>query len=569
MRTAYGGAKPSNWGREMKKLFAGVLVLSLMGLVITPGTKVYSAHRDKSKALYVDNQILVKLKPDVDLSDDAQGMSELVARPHGLGAEPLQSQRGGALYRVDLDGSLSVETAVEQMASDPRVEYAEPNYLLFPSLIPNDLLFSQQWSLMNTGVFGTGKPGADINATRAWDLTTGSNNLVVAVIDTGIDLSHPDLVSNAWENSREIIGNGVDDDGNGYIDDKNGWDFLHNRANTFENPDTDWHGTHVSGAIGASGNNGIGVTGVAWRVKIMSLKFLGSSTGNTADAVKAINYAMDQKKRGVNVRIINASWGGPTSSASLKSAIIAAGNAGILFVCAAGNGGDDGKGDDLEAVPNYPAAWSAEVSTIISVAAVDYADKYADFSNYGYTTTQVGAPGVNTYSTIPGGQYGYGVGTSMATPHVSGVAALLFSREPSLRPDQVRQRIVSTADPLPTLAGLVESSGRVNAYSALTNTPQQAPRQPAIGAVHTNKKKVTVDGIGFVSGSSVIEINGVALPNMKYDSSRPLADGSITEMSVKLGKPGMQATFPSGVTVMVTVFNPTTGERSSAFPYVK
>jgi subtilisin family serine protease len=553
----------------MKKLFAGILVLSLMGVGIAPDTKVYSQRRGKSKALYVDNEILVKLKAGVDLSGDGQEMSAFVARTHALRAEPLQPEKRGSLYRIDLDGSLPVETAVEQMAGDPRVEYAEPNYLLFPSAMPNDSLFSQQWSLMNTGAFGTGKPGADISATRAWDLTTGSNDMVVAVIDTGVDLSHPDLAANAWVNTREVIGNGVDDDGNGYVDDKNGWDFLHNRANTYENADADWHGTHVSGAIGASGNNGIGVTGVAWRVKIMSLKFIGPSTGSTADAVKAINYAMDQKKRGVNVRVINASWGGPTNSAALKSAIIAAGNAGILFVCAAGNGTDEGRGFDLDEVPNYPAAWSAELPSIISVAAVDYADAYADFSNYGYTTVQVGAPGVNTFSTAPEGQYGYGLGTSMATPHVTGVAALLFTREPSLSPAQARRRIVTTADPLPTLAGLVESSGRVNAYNALTNTRQQAPTRPAIGSVHTNKKKVTVDGIGFVSGSSVIEINGVALAKTRYDDSRTLADGSVIEMSMKLGKAGMRETFPPGVTVSVTVFNPATGERSSPFAYAK
>lgn len=553
----------------MRKLFAFTLSLALVGFVIAPESKVYSQKREKPKALYADNQILVKLKADVDLAADEREMSEFVARPHGASLEPLQQQNRGALYRVELDGSLSVEEAVERMSNDPRVEYAEPNYLLYPSTMPNDSLFTQQWSLMNTGVFGTGKPGADISATRAWDLTTGSNDLVVAVIDTGVDLSHPDLSPNAWVNSRENPNNGVDDDGNGYIDDKNGWNFVNNRPTTYEDSSADWHGTHVSGAIGAAGNNGIGVTGIAWHVKIMSLKFIGATTGNTADAVKAINYVMDQKKRGVNVRIINSSWGGTSSSATLKSAISAAGNAGILFVCAAGNGGDDQIGDDLADAPYYPAAWSAEITSIIAVAAVDYTDRQADFSNYGYDTVQVGAPGVNTFSTAPEGLYGYGAGTSMATPHVAGVAALLFSHEPSLSPSQARQRIVSTADPLPTLAGRVESSGRVNAYNALTNTTQQAPRRPAVGSVSTDKKKVKVDGIGFVKGESVIEVNGVPLPKVKYDSSRKLADGSVVEMSAKLGKPGMLATFPKGTTVTVTIFNPATGERSEPFAYTK
>src|SRR6185369_12591238 len=159
-----------------------------------------------------------------------------------------KSKRGG-LYRIDLDGSLPVEEAVQQLENDPRVEYAEPNYLVFPSAVPNDSLFFEQWSLMNTGAFGVGKPGADISATKAWDLTTGSNNIVVAIIDTGSDLSHPDLAPNAWVNSREVLGNGVDDDGNGYIDDKSGWNFVANRSDTFDNATTDWHGTHITGTI--------------------------------------------------------------------------------------------------------------------------------------------------------------------------------------------------------------------------------------------------------------------------------------------------------------------------------
>lgn len=553
----------------MKKLFAGVLVLALVGFVIAPQTKVYSQKRNESKVLYANNQILVKFKADVEIDSDAREMAEFVSRPHVATVEPLQKTRRGGLYRIDLDGSLSVEEAVEQMSNDPRVEYAEPDYLLSTSAMPNDSLFSQQWSLMNNGAFGVGKPGADISATKAWDLTTGSNSMVVAVLDTGCDLSHPDLAPNAWVNSREIIGNGVDDDGNGYIDDKSGWNFVANRSDTFDSATIDWHGTHVTGTIGAAGNNAMGVTGIAWRVKVMSLKFIGEGTGSTSDAVKAINYAMDQKSHGVNVRVINASWGGPNASQTLKSAIIAAGNAGILFVCAAGNGGTDNLGDNIDATPYYPASWSAEVPSIISVAAVDYSDNRASFSNYGAASVQIAAPGVNTFSTTPNADYGYGAGTSMASPHVAGVAALLFSHEPSLGAAQARQRIVSTADPLASFVGFAESAGRVNAYNALTNTIQKAPTKPVISSVRANKKKLTVDGIGFVEKSSLIEVNGVALSKTKYEGSLRLADGSITEMTAKLGKSGIATTFPKGITVSVTVFNPTTGERSAPFAFAR
>ena len=552
----------------MKNCLVFLLLLVLSASVFVPSRSAYSYEHEE--ASYVDNQILVKFKAGMEETMDSYEMADFVARRHATRVQPLNESRRGGQYLIELDGSLSVEDAVKQAASDPRVEFAEPNYLLYTSTTtPNDTLFNQQWALQNTGFSGQGKPGADIGATRAWDYTTGSNDIVVAVIDTGVDLSHVDLAPNAWVNRGERAGNGVDDDANGFVDDVNGWDFLNSRPKTYENPDVDWHGTHVSGIIGAAGNNGIGVTGVAWQVKIMSLKFIGAKTGSTADAVKAINYVIDQKRRGVNVRVINASWGGPTESATLKTAILAAGDAGILFVCSAGNGSTDGRGVDLDVVPAYPAAWSRDISSIISVAAVDSADSLASFSNYGRTTVQVAAPGYFVLSTIPGNQYGMGNGTSMSTPHVSGVAALVFSHQPSMSPAQVRQRIVSTAEPVPSLISRVTSSGRANAYNAVTNTPAQATSKPVIGSVSTNKKKVTVVGLGFVNQSSVIEVNGVALSKISYDSSTALANGSITEMTSKLGKAGMREVFPSGFTVNVTVYNPTTGERSSPFSYFK
>jgi subtilisin family serine protease len=553
----------------MKKCLAFLLSLMVSAILFVPQKSVYSQQRKQVKASYVDNQILVKLKPEVEDTIDSYAMADFVARSHGASFEPLHESRRGGQYLIELDGSLSVENAVEQAARDPRVEFAEPNYLLYPAATPNDTLFNQQWGLNNTGFAGQGKPGADIGAMRAWDLTTGSDDVVVAVIDTGADLSHVDLAPNAWVNRGERAGNGLDDDGNGFVDDVNGWDFLNNRPATFESAETDWHGTHVSGVIGAAGNNGIGVTGVAWRVKIMSLKFIGTKSGSTADAIKAINYTIDQKQRGVSVRVINASWGGPTESASLKAAVTAAGNAGILFVCASGNGGINEGGHDLDAAPAYPAAWSRDISSIISVAAVDSTDSLASFSNFGQTTVQVAAPGTFVLSTTPGNNYGMGSGTSMATPHVSGVAALVFSRQPSLSPSQVRQRIVSTADPVISLISKVSSSGRISAYNAVTNTRADAPRKPVIGSVRTNKKSVTVMGLGFVDQSSVIEVNGVALSKIKYDTSTALPDGSLTEISSKLGKSGMKETFPSGSTVIVTVYNPATGERSAPVPYVK
>ncbi|HJQ25547.1 MAG TPA: S8 family peptidase [Blastocatellia bacterium] len=547
----------------MNKAVAWSLALVVAVLLFAPVRRVYPQSQTTSPR-YVPGQLLVKLKTGVA---DTGEIPEFIAHSRG-DVEPLQKSERGDLLLVTLDG-VTVEDAAAQLAQDARVEYAEPNYLWHAAATPNDALFFQQYALMNTGSFLGGKPGADINATAAWDITTGSDNLAVAVLDAGVDLSHPDLAPNAWTNSREIPGNGIDDDGNGYVDDVHGWNYVTNSPKVYDNPSNDWHGTHVAGAVGAAGNNQIGVTGVAWHVKLMAMKFLGPQTGSTADAVKAINYVIDQKKRGVNVRVINASWAGTSESLALKNAIIDAGNNGILFVCAAGNADGGNNGSDLSDEPVYPAAWSADVPTIIAVAAADNNDRLASFSNYGLTRAQVAAPGVNTMSTTPDGGYGFGVGTSMASPVVAGVAALLFAHEPSLTPAAARTRIVKTADPQPTLAGRLASAGRINAYQALTNTVPHAPSRPAIGTVLVTKKLVVVDGIGFGMGGAVIEANGVGLAKSRVNTDVTLADGSSAELLAKLGKPGINATFPSGVAVTVTVYNPATGERSEPFTYTR
>jgi subtilisin family serine protease len=548
----------------MKRPVVTLILLTLVAFIMAPTTRVFSRSRNK-KLRYASGQILVQLKADAGPVGD---VAEFIARPPA-GIEPLaKSRSGGDLLLVNI-GDESVEEAVARLAQDARVEFAEPNYLWHTAAVPDDALFNQQYALLNTGSFLQGKAGADIGATRAWDITTGSDNLVVAVIDTGVDLSHPDLAPNAWTNSREIPGNGIDDDGNGYVDDVHGWNFITQSPKLYDDANNDWHGTHVTGAIGAAGNNQIGVAGVAWHVKLMVLKFLGEQTGSTADAVKAINYVLEQKRRGQNVHVINASWAGSSESLSLKNAVIDAGNNGILFVCAAGNGSISSDGVDLESSPVYPAAWSADLSTVIAVAAVNNTDSFATFSNYGLTRVQVGAPGVFTISTIPNGDYGYGQGTSMSAPVVTGVAALLFAHEPNLAAAEARRRIVRTADPQPTLAGRLSSGGRVNAYNALTNTIPRTPTRPAIGTIGLTKKVAFVDGIGFGTGGAVIEVNGVGLAKSRVNMDMTLADGTSAELLAKLGKAGINQTFPPGVPVVVTVYNPATGERSEPFTFTR
>jgi len=403
-----------------------------------------------------------------------------------------------------------------------------------------------------------------ISLNKAYEFIKSKNlkgkTVVVAIIDSGIDTTHEDLKDVLWVNPKEIPGNGIDDDGNGFVDDVNGWNFYDGTNKTFKDNGEDFHGTHVAGSIGAVGNNGRGVTGVAWHVKIMSLKFLGGSQGkgSTSNAVRGINYAIDMRNRGVSVRVINASWGGGSDSQALRQAIADANNAGILFVCAAGN-----DGNNIDSFPDFPASYAPDFPNAISVAAVDASGGLASFSNVGHRSVSLAAPGVFIYSTVPG-SYGQLSGTSMSTPYVSGIAVLLWSHEPSLTPAQVKQRIVDTSEPLPSLVSLVARSGRASAFNALTNRIAP-PQTPAVLGVKFAKRAVTINGFGFVDGSAIIEVDGTPLPTVSYDNSFALANGTLTQLTVDLGKKPLKRTFPAGVQVSVDVFNPTTGERSPRF----
>ena len=374
----------------------------------------------------------------------------------------------------------TLESAMAAYKANPDVLYVEPDYKISLSPIekvgkttdiqsfqaagstyPNDPGFQNLWGLHNTGqapFYGTA--GADIKAPAAWGVTTGSPGVVVAVIDTGVDYTHPDLAANIWTNPGEIPNNGIDDDGNGYIDDVRGWNFV---SKTNDPMDDNGHGTHCAGTIAAVGNNGVGVAGVTWNSKIMPLKFLDSQgSGYTSDAIAAIFYA---SKKGVP--IISNSWNGPGYSQSLKDAIDASS---AVIICAAGN-----NGANSDVTPQYPAAYSS--SNIISVAASNYHDNLAPFSNYGTGSVDLAAPGVSIYSTTTAGGYKYLNGTSMAAPYVSGVAALLIAQSPSMSGAQLRSRILSSCDVISSLSGKVATGGRLNAAKALgiSPTPTQTP----------------------------------------------------------------------------------------------
>ncbi|HWQ67672.1 MAG TPA: S8 family peptidase, partial [Methanospirillum sp.] len=382
--------------------------------------------------------------------------------------------------------STTLESAMDAYKANPDVLYVEPDYrislspieeignspdiqnlLAASSSYPNDPQYSNLWGLQNTGqppFYGT--TNADMKGPLAWGVTTGSPGVTVAVVDTGVDYTHPDLAANIWQNSRETV-NGIDDDGNGYIDDIRGWNFVSKSNNPM---DDNGHGTHCAGTIAAVGNNGIGISGVTWNCKIMPLKFLDSQgSGYTSDAISAILYANQ-----MGVPIISNSWGG-LDSQSLKDAIDASS---AVVICAAGN---NGANSDIN--PVYPAAYSS--NTIISVTATNYHDTLASFANYGINSVDLAAPGVSILSTIPAGGYKYFNGTSMATPYVSGVAALIKSQNPSMTGAQIKSKILVNCDAISSLSGKVATGGRLNAAKALgliipTQTPTPYPTTPIV-----------------------------------------------------------------------------------------
>ncbi len=350
---------------------------------------------------------------------------------------------------------MNVKAALKSFNGSSEVLYAQPDYACQACNIPNDPLLSYLWGMDNTGQTG-GTPDADIDAPEAWDMSTGDGSVVVAVIDTGVDYTHPDLDDNMWVNSGEIADNGVDDDGNGYIDDVYGYDFRNGDADPMDDNSYYgiYHGTHCAGTVGAEGNNGEGVAGVCWDVRIMALKFLNwQGSGWNSDAIDCIDYAI---QNGANV--ISASWGGGGYSQALKDAIDDAGANGIVFVVAAGN-----SSLNADSIPFYPACYDSD--NIISVISTDDNDALSSFSNYGLLSTDLGAPGSDIYSCEPGGGYHYLDGTSMAAPCVAGACALLLSVNPDLSVAEIKQTLMDTVDP--TLTGVCASGGRLNLASAV------------------------------------------------------------------------------------------------------
>ena len=439
---------------------------------------------------------------------------------------------GEGFYALATPGA-STQDVLGWAARTTGVRYVEPDFVIAPTIAANDPSYGQLWGLDNTGQSG-GVVDADIDAPEAWNTTTGSRNVVVAVIDTGMDYNHPDLTANAWRNPGEVAGDGIDNDRNGFVDDVVGWDFANNDANPM---DDNGHGSHVSGTIGAAGNNGTGVVGVNWQVSIMPLKFLDASgSGSTSAAVAALNYATRMRRDfGINVVATNNSWGGGGLSTALRDAIDSGATAGILFVAAAGN-----ESNNNDATPAYPASYTG--TSVISVAATDRSNRLASFSNYGATSVDLAAPGVGIVSTTPNNSYASYSGTSMATPHVTGTVALLAAAYPQATATQIRTAILSSTTPVTGLTGKVATGGLLNAAAALqalavatptpTPTPSPTPTPtptPAPSPIDAGDTLATAVAVTASSGS-------VRFPGQIGDGQYGSRDVDLFKVVLKAGQ---------------------------------
>ncbi|MFN0130656.1 MAG: S8 family serine peptidase [Verrucomicrobiales bacterium] len=411
-------------------------ILTAAFLAPAPVVRGQGKSAPAAEPAYAPGEVLIKFKAGAEnaklLDAFQRGRLDKVKRSFKL--------KGGdhpGLHHITT--TLDVPSAVLALSKHPAVEYVEPNYRIYPSAVPNDPQYPQLWSMPK------------ISAPAAWDLTTGTTSVIVGVVDSGIDVNHPDLAANIWTNPAEVPNDGLDNDGNGYVDDVRGWDWWNGDNTVFDAGEIS-HGTHVAGTIGAAGGNGTGIAGLNWQARIIPLKFIGPEFGFNSGAIAAIEYAAAQ-----GVKVLNGSFGSNVFGQGIHDAIDAAG---ILFVAAAGN-----YSSNTDTTPFYPAGFN--LGNVISVAATDSNDLLASFSNYGAASVDLGAPGVSILSTLPGNQYGNMNGTSMAAPHVSGVAALVYSLHPGLSAAEVKYRILTSTDSVSSLSGKTVTGGRLNAAKAM------------------------------------------------------------------------------------------------------
>lgn len=452
----------------------GIMALSVL---MASGLAHTYTHKDLSIQNFKSDEILVKFKPGLK--------NQFYEKANFILGIKEEINTGFGEFAVLKTNGMEIKSLLNDFKGNKNIFYAEPNYIYKAigqkqydvygySATSSDPMYGDLWGLKNTGdnepagsrgnSSNTGKAGADVNAENAWKITQGSKNIKIAVIDTGVDYNHPDLKDNMWTNEAELNGApGVDDDGNGYIDDIHGYDFANNDGDPM---DGNGHGSHCAGTIAASHNN-IGIAGVMKNASIIGVKFLtDQGSGTTADAIKAVDYATK-----LNVDIMSNSWGGGGASQALEDAIKRAAQAGIVFTAAAGNSATDNN-----STPHYPSNY--DVENVISVASHTYDDVLSDFSCYGSQTVHVAAPGQNVLSTTPGNAYSVYSGTSMATPHVTGVIGLYLAKYGRQDLSDFRELLMNTSVYRRSYDRKAISSGRVDAYNLLTHTITSRPAKP-------------------------------------------------------------------------------------------
>lgn len=466
-----------------------------------------------------EGYLLVRYKANIDITTTQAKSIHIKAK-----AKVIKTfNHPSGLQLVKLDAGVSLSQARNLYQKDPRILYAEPNYLLHTAVVPDDNSFGQQWGLNNEGQTG-GIFDADINAVQAWNIEKGSRQVVLAVVDTGIDYTHPDLVDNMWFNPGEIAGNGVDDDNNGYIDDIHGTNTI---TKTGDPMDDSEHGTHVAGIIAARGNNTLGISGVMQQASLLGCKFLDiNGEGDTDTAIACLEYLVDLKTRKenpVNIVACNNSWSGGPFSRSLYDAIEETRNAGILFMAAASN---DRRNNDL--ISTFPANFA--LSNVISVAATDDKDALAVFSNYGRYSVHVAAPGVRILSTFPQNRYGLLSGTSMATPFVTGLAGLIKSAHPTLTWMQIRNLITAGGQRTNALHGNLISERRIRAWD-ITGEGSLSCQDQKVSSRLTPKNANPVMRLGQSMPVTMLSIN-CDMPNHSNTLNILFNDARISSLTL-------------------------------------
>ena len=457
----------------MKKHFLAIVIISI---VIFTGCKKNNQETQNTEDLFVTkeaakniagkfvpNEILVKFKSGTGQRSRLQTLAfikgDVAEHIYTKAMEKAGDDQGVYLVTTGTD----VSSAIARMKGEANIEYAEPNWIYNHSVVSNDTYYTNGslWGMYGDATSPANQFGSQ--AGEAWAAgRTGSSTVYIGIIDEGYMFTHEDLATNAGVNPKETAGNGVDDDGNGLVDDVYGWDFANGDNTVFDGADDD-HGTHVAGTIGGVGGNAKGVAGVCWNVKLLNAKFLGRNGGTTANAIKAVDYFTNLKTAGVNIVATNNSWGGGGFSQALQDAITRADAANILFIAAAGN-----DGLNTETSVSYPSGYSN--NNIIAVASITNTGAISSFSNYAATKVDIGAPGSGIISTVPAASKGKVIssyanysGTSMATPHVCGAAALYASSNPGSSAAQIKAAILNSAVPTPSLTGKCVTGGRLNA----------------------------------------------------------------------------------------------------------